>query len=396
MNLALLSHEYPPHIFGGQGTFTHALAQGLVREGIDVHVIAGYPASIKSIGCRQFQQTLEDGINVIRLPYLNVPLRFTNFQLLNIKKISQIIQDNDIDVIHGQCPSTFPAIRLLRRIAPVLVTFHSSPMMEKIASVRSIFHGGSFRDFYAFLVGYPVWNLIYRKELQYSDVAVSVSRALKSELLEEMGERYEKKILSIHNGVNIESLDKEYEQVRPGIQESENTVLFAGRLFWRKGALSIIRMASLLQKKKSRLKIIVHGTGPLFNTMQKNIGSLGLNNIDLKGFTTRKQLIRSMKLCKFIAIPSIYEACPMILLEGMCLGKIPLMLNLPFSLELTEKGKYGVLADNLEGLTDRLIELNNKHDLCQLSDEIRIFARNSYDIKDTVRKYLDVYRGLSL
>ena len=86
----------------------------------------------------------------------------------------------------------------------------------------------------------------------------------------------------------------------------------------------------------------------------------------------------------------------MILLEGMSLGKIPLMLNLPYSLELTKEGKYGILAGNLEDLTDRLIELSTKNDLCKLSEEIRIFARNSYDIKDTVRRYLDVYNGLSL
>jgi glycosyltransferase involved in cell wall biosynthesis len=244
-------------------------------------------------------------------------------------------------------------------------------------------------------LGYPAWNLTYRKELQYSNKAVSVSMSLKDELLEEMGERYEKKILTIHNGINMETLDKEYEQAGSSIQESENTILFAGRLIWRKGALNIVKMASLLKEKKSRLKIIVHGTGPLFNQMQTIIQSQKLDNIDLKGFTTRAQLIRSMKLCKFVAIPSVYEACPMILLEGMSLGKIPLMLNLPFSLELTKNGKYGILANNLEGLTDRLIELNNQHDLHRISYEIRVFARSSYDVKNTVHKYLDVYRELS-
>jgi len=38
-----------------------------------------------------------------------------------------------------------------------------------------------------------------------------------------------------------------------------------------------------------------------------------------------------------------HEACPMVLLESMCLGKIPLMPRLPFSSELTDGGKYGIL-----------------------------------------------------
>ncbi|MDR0374022.1 MAG: glycosyltransferase family 4 protein [Nitrososphaerota archaeon] len=389
MNLAILSHEYPPYIFGGQGTFAHALAQGLIREGITVKVITGIPKSPNSIGVWQSQQTVEDGIKITRLPYLNIPLRFTNFQLLNMKKISQIVQEGKIDVVHGQSCCTYPAIQHLKKIAPVLVTFHTSPMMEKTAAVRSVFRGGSLRDFYAFLAGYPVWHQIYLKELEHSDKAVSVSRALRADLIEEMGEVHGNKIQSIHNGVNLDYLDKEYEQVDPSISESDDVILFAGRLFWRKGALDIVKLAHLLQKKKSNLKIIVHGTGPLYNTMQKNIHALGLTNIELKGFTTRKQLIQSMKLCKYVAIPSIYEACPMILLESMCLGKIPIMLNLPFSLELTENGKYGIFANDLEGLADKLVE-TSEHSLYR-SREIKVFARRAYDIKVTIHKYIKAY-----
>jgi glycosyltransferase involved in cell wall biosynthesis len=69
--------------------------------------------------------------------------------------------------------------------------------------------------------------------------------------------------------------------------------------------------------------------------------------------------MKRMRHCKCVAIPSIYEACPMILLESMCLGKIPLMLELPFSSELTEDGKYGIPADGAKSLTERLITLEN-------------------------------------
>jgi glycosyltransferase involved in cell wall biosynthesis len=218
--------------------------------------------------------------------------------------------------------------------------------------------------------------------------------SLKTDLVKEMGNKYEDKILTIHNGVNIDMLDREFEQAETSIERCQNIILFAGRLFWRKGALNIIEIASLLQKKQSTFKILVHGDGPLYNVMQKAIQSRGLTNIELKGFTKREQLIKSIKCCRFIAIPSLYEACPMILLEGMCLGKIPLMLRLPFSLELTGNGKYGILADNLEELTERLICLNKKGDLKKLSDDIRIFARKSYDFKETVQKYLRIYSEL--
>jgi predicted glycosyltransferase len=45
MRIVLLSHEYPPYIFGGIGTFMRNLARDLSRCGVEVTVISGYPAS---------------------------------------------------------------------------------------------------------------------------------------------------------------------------------------------------------------------------------------------------------------------------------------------------------------------------------------------------------------
>jgi len=85
----------------------------------------------------------------------------------------------------------------------------------------------------------------------------------------------------------------------------------------------------------------------------------------------------------------------MILLESMCLGKIPLMLRLPFSSELTEGGKYGILGDGVKSLTDRLITLENTYSFSQLSNNIRMFARNVYNIDKVTSKYIELYRNLS-
>jgi glycosyltransferase involved in cell wall biosynthesis len=395
MEVALINNDYPPYIFGGIGTFVHELAKGLSRKGVKVHVITGYHEPLSSTGNFGFQRNSEGEIDVLRFAYPSIPPRQTVFQVWNLKKIMKTIQSLDLDIIHGQCGSTYPALPNLKRKAPVLITFHTSPMMEKIMSAQSIFRGGSPADFWKFLIGYPAWYLTYRMELQYSDAAVTVSRALKSEILTEMGEKYAEKIQYIHNGIDLQSLDKEYEEAGTGITESEETILFAGRLFWRKGALNVIRMAYLLQKNKTKFKIVVHGTGPLANKMRKYISSLGLKNIELRGFTTKPQLMKSMRHCKFVAIPSMYEACPMILLESMCLGKIPLMLKLPFSCELTEGGKYGILGDGVKSLANQLINLVDSRSLSRLGNDIRIFARNNYNIDNLSSKYIEAYRNLS-
>ena len=397
MRILLLSNEYPPFIFGGIGTFTKGLAQGLSRIGVEVTVISGYPESniLRVLHTRENQsfQKGDDRVTVIRFPYPNLPPRHTMFQLANLSRLRKTIEEVNPDVIHGQSGSTFPASCVLRDLAPLVVTFHTSPKVEEALSNYSLLRGGSWTDFLTYVVGYPAWSFTFRKELDYSATSVAVSKALKSDLLNEMGETYDEKLRCIYNGVDLGTLDKEYKS-ETGLEESDDIILFGGRLFWRKGALNIIKMAYLLQKKKTKFKILVHGTGPLFNKMQEYLISLRLKNIKLWGFTTRQQLMKSIRKCKFVAIPSMYEACPMILLESMCLGKIPLMLKLPFSSELTEGGKYGILGDGINNLTDRLIELENTHSSGQLSNNIRVFARNVYDINKATHQYVEIYRNL--
>ncbi len=388
MQVALINHDYPPFIFGGIGNFVSELAKGLSRQGVKVYVITGYP---KHHRAKVPYRVVEDGIEVFRFPFPPIPPRHTAFQLCNYKAIQKLLQSLNVDVIHGQCGASYPLIGNLKKLAPVMVTFHGSPLYEKIFSTQSIVRGGSRQDFSTYLLGYPAWHFTYKKELKYCTSAVAVSKSLKEELLTEMGQKYDKKISYIWNGIDFQSLDASYVGDNSDDLESEDSILFAGRLFWRKGALNVIKLANILQQNQSTFKIIVHGTGPLYCKMQNYIRLFGLKNITLKGFTSKQELMRSFRKCKFLAIPSVYESCPMILLEGMCLGKIPLLLDQPFSNELTLKGKYGVLGSDIKNLSERLLNLQNTHAIDEYSKEIKTFARNSFDIAVTAKKYVGLY-----
>jgi glycosyltransferase involved in cell wall biosynthesis len=266
--------------------------------------------------------------------------------------------------------------------------------MEKITSTRAILRGGIFIDFRTYVLGYPVSSFISKNELRESELSVAVSSTLRSDLLKEMGKEYASKIRAVYNGVNLESLDRDYAIARSETKESENMIIFAGRLFWRKGALNLLKLAYYLQRQNSEFKIIVHGRGPLFGKMQSEITSLGLRNIELKGFTTRTELVASMSKSKFVALPSLYDACPMAVIEGMCLGKIPLMLNLPFGLEITNCGRYGVIAGDMRSMANKLLSLKDTLDLNSFGEEIRTFARREYDSRKTTSKYLQLYHEI--
>jgi glycosyltransferase involved in cell wall biosynthesis len=173
-----------------------------------------------------------------------------------------------------------------------------------------LLRGGSWNDLSTYVFGYPAWHYSFKKELQHSNAAVAVSMVLRSEILRELGKKYSKKLEFIHNGVNIKLLDRLYTETGTDIAESEKTIVFAGSLFWRKGALNIIKMAYLLQESQTDFKVVVHGTGPLFKRMQKYIRSLKLRNIELTGFVTKRQLMKSLKQCRFVAIPAYTRHVP--------------------------------------------------------------------------------------
>jgi glycosyltransferase involved in cell wall biosynthesis len=394
LDIALVNNDYPPFIFGGIGNFIFELAKGLSRKGVNVHIITGYSEPLNSIGTNRFQRYTEHNIDVLRYPYPSIAPRHTFFQIWNYKRIINTLQKLDVDLVHGQSGSTYPLVRRLVKDTPVLTTFHGSALSDRTASVQSIFQGGTLDDFSKFFLGYPAWHFSYKKELKYSTAAVAVSKTLKSELIKEMGHEFSQKIRCIYNGVDIKSLDKQYNSINTGDVESDEVILFAGRLYWRKGAINVLKIAHLLQKKGSKFTIRVHGTGPLYDKMQGYIKSHSLKNITLYGFTPKDQLLASMKKCKYVLIPSLYEACPMTLLECMCLGKIPLMLKLPFSDELSQQGKYGVLGNGVENLTDRLIALKATNSVDEFSKQIQRYARENFNMDNIAGTYLEAYRDL--
>ena len=396
MQVVLLSHEYPPFIYGGVGTFVKNLAIGLSRENVRVTVISGYPVPRARSHFERVEISEEKDaeLNIIRFPYLDIHPKNAIFQLLNLKKIYETIKNINPDVVHGQGLSTFPALIKLKNLAPLIVTFHSSPKAEKTMGVYSFLRGGSFGEFGTNVIGYPAMSFICRKELCNSKMAVAVSRNLMSELLEEMGETYREKILEIHNGIDIETLEREYKSVKDDVEETNDAILFAGRLVWGKGALNLIKIAYLLQKEKLDLKLIVHGDGPLFKIVKRKVQDFGLTNVELKGFASGAPFMRSMRRSKFVIIPSYHEACPMILLESMCLGKIPVMFNLPYSAEFTENGKYGIMAKDTKDMVEQLRIAYMKLDLESFSDKVKDFAKRKYNIKNMSLKYLNLYKAM--
>jgi glycosyltransferase involved in cell wall biosynthesis len=317
------------------------------------------------------------------------------FQVLNLQRLRDALRNIQGEVIHGQGGSTFPASIVLRGLARIVVTFHGSPEANKTIGIHSLTRGGGPGDFWTYVLGYPVWSFSFRMELAQSTASVAVSKSLRSELLAEMGRGYSGKLRTIHNGIDLDQLDRRYERFGSGVEEYGDTILFAGRLFWVKRPLDLVRMAALFRREKRDLKLIVHGTGPLLGKIRSDVKGLGLRNIRIEGFSELGELMRNMKRCSFVVLPSVWEACPMIILEAMCLGKIPVMLDLPYARELTNDGEYGILANDADDMVRRINAVCDGGNLEGLQKKIRSYARAKFNAEMMARQYLRLYDKIS-
>jgi glycosyltransferase involved in cell wall biosynthesis len=275
-----------------------------------------------------------------------------------------------------------------------VVTFHDSPSAEKIAGVHGLTRDGGLGDLWTYVIGYPAWSFTFKRELRDSTVSVAVSRSLKSDLLREMGQEYVHKMRTIYNGIDLPQLDAKYDSAGDGRKEQNHTILFAGRLFWRKGIPELVRMAALSRKEGLDFKFIVHGRGPLFGKICEDKARLGLTNMEIKGFTDDTELMRSMRESSFAVLPSSYEACPMIILEGMCLGKIPILFDLPYAREITENGRFGILARTADDAIKKVVALTRNGDIKELKEEIQAYARTRFDGRRTALQYVRLYEQI--
>jgi len=84
----------------------------------------------------------------------------------------------------------------------------------------------------------------------------------------------------------------------------------------------------------------------------------------------------------------------MILLESMCLGKIPLMFDLPYAREFTQNGKYGILAKDAEDMVMKIKLVYEHGDMEHLKNDILNYARKKFDINKIALEYYHLYREI--
>jgi len=134
----------------------------------------------------------------------------------------------------------------------------------------------------------------------------------------------EHKIHVIPNGIDLKAIDKIKDYDTPILSkydlERDKYVLFMGRLSVLKGVQYLIKAFSSIKKEYSKLKLVIVGTGD-FEDYLRNLAH-GVEDVVFTGYidspTVKKALYEN---CLAVAVPSLYEGLPMVILEAMACKK---------------------------------------------------------------------------
>ena len=343
----LLSHEYPPYIFGGVAVYSKQLAEWLSRNSWKVFVIAGKA----SINERINMEKIDDRFTIIRVYFPEIPPRWLLYTM-PAKRCLEMLLTRDIRVVLSNSPLTWLALKDLRKSkksTSYITVFHGS-----IHSLLAFFHYAIQDDFRNIsleeLIYYaeaPLINHLTRRDLLVSDQYIFVANHVITEfesLYRDMARTIRHRSNVIYPGVDYDHLV----QLRRSVEKVEKDkiiIAYVGRLYYTKGVTHALKTVENLVEEghKRDVELWIFGKGPLELWLKSYMKRRKLSqHIKYFKFIERSKLLSLMaKYVDVLLHPSLYEGAPLAVMEAQALGVPVITYDLPWAQEFIINGING-------------------------------------------------------
>jgi glycosyltransferase involved in cell wall biosynthesis len=314
LNICLVSYDFPPMI-SGEGTHTFGLAKALSNSGHDVTVIT---TDLK--GGKPLE---ENYFKIIRVSPIKIPaLKLFYFDILSKKKIKELHDRQNIDIIHYTQDYYKISISKEKINVPIIATMHTPWAIE-----REIIKAKTNRfDYLSYIFHRNTYFLkrMNKKACERADKLIAVSKYVKRTITKEYGITSDK-VEVIPNAVDINkfSPNVDKDKVRKMWNfTSEPIVLFVGRLDHTKGIMYLVKSFSKIVKDIPDAKLIIIGKGQLRNHI---ISFIDKNNLGKSIILIRsvedEDLPKFYAFSDLVVLPSLMEGFGIVLIEAMACGK---------------------------------------------------------------------------
>ncbi len=173
-------------------------------------------------------------------------------------------------------------------------------------------------------------------------------------------------------------------------------VIFLGRLVPGKGASITIRAVSLAKSRIPNISLCIVGEGPQRSELEELVRTEGLaDSVRFLGFVEHNQVPKLLRESDVLCCPSLADASPTVLLEGMASGLPIVATGIGGIPEILDQGRSGILVrPNDPGqICEAFVRLFEDPDLLrELGRNARTEAERNFDWDVVAQRVFEVYR----
>jgi starch synthase len=330
VQVALLTREYPPEVYGGAGVHVEYLARELQRL-VDVTVHCwGAPRPADSrppvVAYQPWDALSGAAPELAALRAVSIDLAMSAGAVANLAHSHTWYANlggHLAKLIHG---------------IPHVATVHS---LEPLRPWKAEQLGG----------GYALSSYCERTGLENADAIIGVSGAMRDDILRVYPAIDPARVTVVHNGIDTEEFQPDPDTNflgRLGIDSAAPTVVFVGRVTRQKGLSHLLHAATMLDPS---VQLILCAGAPdtpeLGAEILENVQSLrasGHRVLWIEEMLPRPELIQILSHAAVFVCPSVYEPLGIVNLEAMACETAVVATSTGGIPEVVEDGVTGLLV----------------------------------------------------
>jgi glycosyltransferase involved in cell wall biosynthesis len=374
-NGIIRSDNYPNPDVGGS-VQTWGLCKELAKRGHKIYVVRRSSSEQNIIDDVHLLNLDLFGVDRLGIPFWSYPYHVGSIltKIYFSQKTLSLIQEikPNIICIIDRFTGVFPSSLCI----PKIFIMHVSEALDLFRS-REIY-GNKLNS-----IMFRIKKFAERKILKNTNEVIVLNSFLKKYLPNEVSN----KISYIPNGVETELFSN---------ISDENFILYAGRFDWNKNVCSLVNEFSKIHELYPTYGLYLIGSGPIESKIRSLINKKNLQaKVKIIPWMPRNKLIDFMGRCSFFVLPSLYEACPVVVLEAMASSKPVIAKCNMGSSDLVVHNATGYLYNNVEELRGYLkLLLSNKELRNKLGHSARKRVEEKYSFAQITNEYVEMFEKL--